>query len=45
VRRRARRGHWVAEENLDYFCRMFIEFDKPEPEAESAEPLTHPKLF
>ena len=20
-------GHWVAEENPDYFCRMFIEFD------------------
>jgi pimeloyl-ACP methyl ester carboxylesterase len=20
-------GHWVAEENPDYFCRMFLEFD------------------
>jgi pimeloyl-ACP methyl ester carboxylesterase len=20
-------GHWVAEENPDYFCRMFIDFD------------------
>jgi len=20
-------GHWAAEENPDYFCRMFIEFD------------------
>ena len=20
-------GHWVAEENPDYFCRMFIKFD------------------
>jgi hypothetical protein len=20
-------GHWVAEENPDYFCRMFIQFD------------------
>jgi pimeloyl-ACP methyl ester carboxylesterase len=34
-------GHWVAEENPDYFCRMFIEFDtsartRPEP----AQPLT-----
>jgi pimeloyl-ACP methyl ester carboxylesterase len=25
-------GHWVAEENPDYFCRRFIEFDS------SAEP-------
>ena len=27
-------GHWVGEENPDYFCRMFIEFDtSPEPDS------------
>jgi hypothetical protein len=26
-------GYWLAEENPDYFCRMFIDFDaSPEPD-------------
>jgi pimeloyl-ACP methyl ester carboxylesterase len=35
-------GHWVAEENPDYFCRMFIEFDTSARtrQPQSAPPVT-----
>jgi pimeloyl-ACP methyl ester carboxylesterase len=31
-------GHWVAEENPDYFCRMFIEFDSSARTAQLSRP-------
>ncbi|HVD79345.1 MAG TPA: hypothetical protein VNB87_02340 [Propionibacteriaceae bacterium] len=31
-------GHWAAEENPDYFCRMFIEFDTSARTREPSRP-------
>jgi pimeloyl-ACP methyl ester carboxylesterase len=31
-------GHWVAEENPDYFCRMFLQFDSSARTAQLGRP-------